>query len=299
MELIFLGTSSGTPTKTRNVSGVVVKEIDKKEWCLIDCGEGTQHQILKTKLSLNKLKAIFITHIHGDHCYGLPGLLASAGMGGRKEALTIVGSQEVFDYIEAVNSITELHLPYELLFVNVDKLDEEKIGTFKVSSIALSHRVSSFAYVFELNTATIKLNITKLKKVGIPPAPYWGILQSGKDIEFNNKKHKAIEYTETLKTSKKIIVCGDNDQPDLLKEKSVKADVIVHEATYTHKDFLKIGNGPMHSSALKIAEFAENIGLKNLVLTHFSPRYQEEPSAKNNIFEIESEAKAVFKGPGC
>ena len=90
MNLKFLGTSAGVPTKNRNVSGVALRESKGKGWYLIDCGEGTQHQVLHTKLSFHSLKAIFITHVHGDHCYGLPGILASAGMGGRKAPLTIV-----------------------------------------------------------------------------------------------------------------------------------------------------------------------------------------------------------------
>jgi len=85
MELIFLGTSSGTPTKSRNVSAVAIKKQNNKSWYLIDCGEGTQHQILRTKLSLLHLNTICITHIHGDHCYGLPGLFASASMDTRKD----------------------------------------------------------------------------------------------------------------------------------------------------------------------------------------------------------------------
>ncbi|MCJ8299455.1 MAG: MBL fold metallo-hydrolase, partial [Pseudomonadales bacterium] len=78
MELIFLGTSAGSPTKRRNVSACALRKFGAKRWYLIDCGEGTQQQILHTKLSLVLLEAIFITHVHGDHCYGLPGLLASA-----------------------------------------------------------------------------------------------------------------------------------------------------------------------------------------------------------------------------
>ena len=85
MELTFLGTSSGTPTRTRNVSAMAIKRANSKDWYLVDCGEGTQHQVLRTSLSLQRLRAIFITHVHGDHCYGLPGLLASAAMAGRTE----------------------------------------------------------------------------------------------------------------------------------------------------------------------------------------------------------------------
>ena len=80
MEFIFLGTSSGSPTKQRNVSGRALKSSRRKSWCLVDCGEGTQHQLLHTPLALSRLSAIMITHVHGDHCFGLPGLLASAAM---------------------------------------------------------------------------------------------------------------------------------------------------------------------------------------------------------------------------
>jgi ribonuclease Z len=91
MEFTFLGTSSGTPTKSRNVSGLALSAKMSKPWYLVDCGEGTQHQILRTRYYLNNLKVIFITHIHGDHCYGLPGILAGASMAGRTAPLTIIG----------------------------------------------------------------------------------------------------------------------------------------------------------------------------------------------------------------
>ena len=90
MNLLFLGTSAGVPTKTRNVSGVALHESKGKGWYLVDCGEGTQHQVLHTKLTFHSLKAILITHVHGDHCYGLPGILASAAMGGRTAPLPLV-----------------------------------------------------------------------------------------------------------------------------------------------------------------------------------------------------------------
>ena len=114
----FLGTSSGTPTKQRNVSGLALQESKGRGWYLIDCGEATQHQLLHTKLSLNTLKGIFITHVHGDHCYGLPGLLGSAGMTGRTEPLTIVAPAGIREWIEATQRFTEFHLSFELNFVS-------------------------------------------------------------------------------------------------------------------------------------------------------------------------------------
>jgi len=112
MEITLLGTSSGTPTKTRNVSGTAIRKANSKSWYLVDCGEGTQHQILRTNLSLNHLQTIFITHIHGDHCYGLPGLLASAALSGRTVPLTIVGPRAINDFFTAIQKTTQLRLSY-------------------------------------------------------------------------------------------------------------------------------------------------------------------------------------------
>ena len=99
MEITFLGTSSGVPTKNRNVSGLAIKKQDSKSWFLVDCGEGTQQQLLQTKLSLKYLTAICITHVHGDHCYGMPGLLATTAMSGRTEPITIIAPEGIITHI--------------------------------------------------------------------------------------------------------------------------------------------------------------------------------------------------------
>ena len=122
MELQFLGTSSGTPTRSRNLSALALRTESSRQWCLIDCGEATQHRILRTSLSLMTLRAIFITHIHGDHCYGLPGVLASAGMLNRSEALSIIGPPSIGRFIDCVLETTELRLPYPVQFISVEAL---------------------------------------------------------------------------------------------------------------------------------------------------------------------------------
>ena len=122
MEVIFLGTSSGVPTKHRNVTAIAVKMLKSKSWYLVDCGEGTQHQILHTNLSLNNLQAIFITHVHGDHCYGLPGLLASAAMSGRTNSLTIIGPGNIREFIENTQKTTQMRLSFNINFIDVEKV---------------------------------------------------------------------------------------------------------------------------------------------------------------------------------
>jgi len=298
MELIFLGTSSGVPTKSRNVSGLVFKKQTSKNWYLVDCGEGTQHQLLHTKLSLKYLKAIFITHIHGDHCYGLPGLLATTAMSGRNEPLTIVAPKGIQEFIQAVIKTSDLFLNYEINFVDVNTLDSNlQFEDFNVSAIELSHRVPSFGYAFIEKLTNRKLDVKLLEKLNIPRGEIWGKLQKGESIELDSGK--IVQATDCYlpeSMPRKVIICGDNDDPSLLKEEANNANLIVHESTYTEETEQKIGSGRQHCSAESIAKFAESISIKNLILTHFSPRYQQEEDKKPSIYNIQNEASEHYSG---
>jgi ribonuclease Z len=297
MEILFLGTSSGTPTKTRNVSGLALRSLQSGHWSLVDCGEGTQHRILHTSLSLRSLRAIFITHVHGDHCYGLPGLLASAGMLNRTEPICIAGPLAVHEFVRGVMDSTQLRLPYPVQFVDVDELDNAAIlPDFGVRATALSHRVPSYAYSFTEKTVENKLDVARLAGDGIAPGPSWGQMQQGIDVVLpDGRSLRARDYLLPPRKPRKIIVGGDNDRPELLAREAQGADVLVHEATYTEEILEKIGPAPQHSSARRVARFAAEAGIVNLVLTHFSPRYQEQggPLA---LADIEAEARAEYQG---
>ncbi len=298
MELTFLGTSSGTPTKTRNVSALALREKDKKTWCLIDCGEGTQHQLLRTPLSLLQLQLICITHVHGDHCYGLPGLLASASMNGRTSKLHIIGPVAIQTMIEMMMSLSDSHLSFEIDFHDVNNFDTKKLDCdFSLEVIKLSHRVPSFAYAFIAKNKHRKLDTKKLQKDLVPAGPIWGRLQKGEDVVIENDKLiKASDYLLPMKKNQKVIIGGDNDTPDLLAESAKDAEVIIHESTYTNEMAIKAGPGPQHSCAKRVAQFAETVGVENLILTHFSARYQNNVNKKPSIEDIESEASSYFNG---
>jgi ribonuclease Z len=297
MEIQFLGTSSGTPTKTRNTSALAIRAIGSRHWFLIDCGEGTQHRILHTNLSLRTLQAVFITHIHGDHCYGLPGLLASAAMNNRTEPMVIVGPPTVRHFTECVLDASQVQLPYPLEFINIEDAPETRLlPDFDVVATALSHRVPSFAYSFSEKAVDNKLDAAKLERDNIPRGPVRGRIQQGEDVVMpDGRTVRARDYILPRRKRRKIIISGDNDMPGLLAAEAQTAEALVHEATYTEDVLNKVGPSPQHSSAKRVAQFANDAKIKNLVLTHFSPRYQERDGALL-ISDIDAEARAVYTG---
>ncbi|GAA3529271.1 ribonuclease Z [Zobellella aerophila] len=298
MDIIFLGTSSGTPTKTRNLSGVALRKAGSKPWFLIDCGEGTQHRLLHTNLSLNSLQAVCITHVHGDHCYGLPGLLASATMSGRSAALTIIGPAAIREFIEATQKATQLRLSYPVNFVDVAGMSGVFDGDgFDIDAVALSHRVPSFAYVFVETGLSRKLDVTRLKADAIESGPVWGQLQRGEDVILpDGRVICSRDYLLEVRKPRKVIISGDNDTPALLAESAKSAHVLVHEATYTEAVAEKVGAGPRHSSAKAVAQFAAEAAIANLILTHFSPRYKDSGGSGLTIGDIELEARTCYAG---
>jgi len=295
LEIIFLGTSSGVPTKSRNVSAVAVEVGQSKSWFLVDCGEATQHQLQHCRLSLKNLRAIAITHVHGDHCYGLPGLLASAGMTERTDSLVIIAPEGIKPWLETTMEMTQMYLPYSLEFIATEKLAEQQFDDVKITITPLSHRVPSFAYGFTQSLSQRVLKSEALKLAGLPQGPLWGELQSGSDVEFNNKTFLASDYVQTLQHKNKVVICGDNDNPNLLKSMCIDADVLVHESTYT-EDMADKASNVGHSYATQVAQFAEEVSVPHLILTHFSARYQSNKEGEGSVEQMRVEAKRVFSG---
>lgn len=297
MKIIFLGTSSGTPTKNRNVSAQIIKRAQSKQWSLVDCGEGTQHRLLHTRLSLHHLHTIYITHVHGDHCYGLPGLLATASMSGRKSPLRMVAPGGIQVLIETVLQTTDLRISYPLQFVPIEEITERwDGGEFDVEIRALSHRVPSYAFGFYEKPGARKLDIEKLAADNIPSGPHWGQIQKGENVMLSDGRYiHAEQYLVAPPAPRKIIIAGDNDKPALLEDCAKDANVLVHEATYTDEVAQRVGPRPQHSSAKTVAQFAEQTQLPNLVLTHFSPRYQDDGS-DSPLRQLEEEARAYYHG---
>jgi len=330
LQLTFLGTSAGVPTKQRNVTALAIECLNpylagsnqqqskkSRPWILIDCGEGTQQQLLHTKLSLHKLTAICITHVHGDHCYGLPGLLASAAMSGRKEVLTLIAPKAISKLLDAVTLTTELRFPFAINFMAIEDLPSQPNNESQVSisldnqqQLAinihpLSHRVPSYGFSITQTIMRRTLNTDKLLAADIPASKWWGKLQQGQDvITEDGKQLHAADYVDNEEQRTRVLIAGDNDTPSLLASALRDTDLLVHEATYTSETLAKIQAknpdfDPMHSSAQLVGKFAQDISLPNLILTHFSARYQgfDNPNSKTpNMGHIRLDAESVYHG---
>jgi ribonuclease Z len=300
MRFTFLGTSAGVPTRDRNVTGLAIAMEHHRDWYLVDCGEGTQHQLQHTRYSPAKLRAIFITHVHGDHCYGLPGLIASAQMGGRSEPLTICAPAGIAEFIDATRRYTDLQrLTYPLHFVRSDTADFcYDDGQFRVDSTELSHRVPSYGYRFVEHVQERHLDIDKLAAMGIPRGPLWGELQHGHSVQLENGRVIAPQdVCLPPRTPRCIVVGGDNDRPELLADKLNGSDVLIHEATFTEDVLAQVGPKFQHSTAAQVAATAQQAQLPHLILTHFSQRYRRHaPAGEHSLQDLYNEARIHYAG---
>ncbi|WP_281646543.1 ribonuclease Z [Parendozoicomonas sp. Alg238-R29] len=300
MRLTFLGTAAGLPSRDRNVTALILAKDDSKEWCLIDCGEGTQHRLLGSRYTLKRLQAIFITHVHGDHMFGLPGLITSASMQGRTEPLVICAPDGVESFVRhSLACAAVSQLPFELIFKASDKDGfEYSTSDYKVTSHPLSHRVPCFAYGFDEQPDIDHLCPEKLAQLGIPRGPLWGLLQQGKPVTLPDGR--IVDSSMVREPSPKgrfAVIGGDNDQPEILHDVLTKADILVHEATFSTSVREKVGGQWMHSTPAQVGTAAEKAGVKHVILTHFSNRYQKRPRpGQFGVEELREEAKAVYSG---
>jgi ribonuclease Z len=327
LQLTFLGTSAGVPTKQRNVTALAIECLNpyfsgsmqhnkkSRPWLLIDCGEGTQQQLLHTKLSLHQLTAICITHVHGDHCYGLPGLLASAAMSGRTAPLTLIAPKAIAKLLDTFTVTTELYFPFAIHFMAIEEILSEQDGKVNINIdhqqqldidiTPLSHRVPSHAFGITQTISHRTLNTDKLKIDAIPAGSLWGRLQQGEDVQTESGQQlRSEEYVYNDDRRTRIVVAGDNDTPACLTSALIDTDLWVHEGTYTSELLTKIkaknsAFDPMHSSAQQVGKFAQDIGIDNLILTHFSARYQsfDNPNSRTpNMGHIRLDAEKDYQG---
>ncbi|MCW8820635.1 MAG: MBL fold metallo-hydrolase, partial [Sulfurovum sp.] len=174
MQLTFLGTSAGKPTLERNVSALALEFDQDNKWYLFDCGEATQHQIIRSRLSIGKLDTIFITHLHGDHYYGLPGLLSTKKLDTAFRPLTIYGPKGIKKFLKCVMDVSSENLGYVLQIIEFEAEETFVFDKFSLKILALEHSIESFAFYVKENDINNKINEEKLREIGLEPSPLYG-----------------------------------------------------------------------------------------------------------------------------
>jgi len=293
MKITFLGTSAGKPTKERNVSALALELDQDNKWFLFDCGEATQHQILKTSLSVGKLSAIFITHLHGDHYYGLPGLLSSKTLDKALSPLTIYGAKGIKKFIECVIDISYEHLGYKLKIIEIEADTLLHFERFSLKILPLIHSIESFAYLIDEYDITNKLDEEKLRLEGLKPSPLYGELKRGKNIIYQGKEFLSSEYMLSPILGRRVIIAGDNSEPNILGEYLDRLDLLVHESTYTQEVYNALPTKFLHTTAKKLGEATQKHHVKNLIATHISARYSQ--GSSYNVQMICDEIKSSYK----
>lgn len=292
MQITFLGTSSGVPTRSRNVSSVALRLPQRAELWLFDCGEGTQHQILRSELKISQLSRIFITHMHGDHIFGLMGLLASCGLAGNVQRIDIYGPPGLSEYLQACQRYSHTHLSYPIkvhaVRPGIIYEDEE----FVVSCGALHHRVTAFGYRIAEKDRSGRFDIEKAKAMEIPPGRVYGQLKRGETVTLpDGRVFHGKDFCGETEIGRKIAYCTDTVYCDGAVDLAQDVDVLIHESTFAHQD-ADMAFQRLHSTSTMAAQTALNARAHNLIMTHFSPRYA--PGNNLELKDLLKEARAIF-----
>lgn len=274
MQFTFLGTSAGKPTRERNVSALGLELDQDTQWYLFDCGEGTQHQLLRSRLSIGKLSTIFITHMHGDHYYGLPGLLSSKKLDKALNPLHIYGPKGIRNFIECVmHDISYEKLGYQLTITEYSPQEEYTFDKFSLKVLPLVHSVESHAFYIKEYDTSNRLDEEKLKAIGLEPSPLYGELKKGKCVIFEGREIDPHSFMHEPKIGRRVIIAGDNETPEILGGYLDAIDLLVHECTYLQETYEKLPVSVQHTTARDLGICAEKHHVRNLIATHINPRY--------------------------
>lgn len=277
MELTFLGTGAGVPAKHRNVSSIALDLSQERgtTW-LFDCGEATQHQILYTSIKPRRIEKIFITHLHGDHIFGLPGLLSSRSFQDGDALLTIYGPKGIKDFVNITLKVSSTHLRYSLKIIEMDKGIVFEDEQFIVEARKLEHGITCYGYRIIEKDQKGALQVEKLRGLGIEPGPIFKKLKDGETISLDNGQTiNGNDYVGPPRRGRKLAILGDTRYTINAIKLAKDVDLLVHEATFGNCDEA-IAYDYFHSTAAQAGEVARLAQAKNLILTHISSRYQGE-----------------------
>lgn len=289
IKLTFLGTSGAIPSIKRNHTAILLSY--KKENILIDCGEGTQRQFKKARISPTKITRLLITHWHGDHVLGIPGLLQTLSFNDYKRTLFIYGPKGLKKNIENVlKAFPSVMVSDRMkgLKIKVEEVDGKFLETeeFYIESRKMNHGIASNAYIF-VKKGQRRIDKKKLRKSKLPHTPIIQKLKEGKNIKYKGKKYLAKNLTY-MEGEKKISFVLDTAKNERITPFVKNSDLLIMESSYS--DELKsLAKKHKHMTVKQVAEISKRAKVKKLFLTHLSDRYER------NFEKILKESKQIFR----
>ena len=283
MKLVFLGTSAAQPTAERGMTCICL--VLDREILMFDAGEGAQIAFQKSKLGWNKKIRVFVTHMHGDHCVGILGLLQTMSLQNRTESVDIYGPAGIEEFIAANLKILNFGLTFPVRIIRIKEGEVCDDPGYTVHVCEAKHSIPAYSYRFTEKDRPGKFYPEKAKSLGVPEGKMWHDLQSGNEIKIGDKTIKPSDVTGEKRKGIKIGISGDTRPTAKLTEFFKDCNYMTFDSTYsdTLRDKAKEN---YHSTAAEAAELAKKAGVTNLILTHFSARYEA-------VDELVNEAKTI------
>jgi ribonuclease Z len=285
MQIVFLGTSGSWPTPKRNVSAVAIKR--GPEIVLFDCGEGTQRQFMQSRLSFMQVSRVFLSHFHGDHFLGLPGMVQSMSMNGRETPLEVYGPRGVEQLVGELLSLGYFTPGFAVKAKEIPSGGQVDCGEYVVRTFEAVHTVPATSYVLEEKDRPGRFDVERAEALGVPTGPMYSRLQEGEAVRLGDRTVRPEDVLGPPRRGRKVVYTGDTMPHEALVEIAHHADVLIHDAT-SDAALEEKANRYGHSSSRQAAEVAKEAEVGLLVLTHLSPRYEDATT-------LLEDAKKVFE----
>lgn len=275
-EITILGCGAATPTLKHAPSAQAVNW--QGRWILLDCGEGLQTNLRRYKIPLQKIDVICISHMHGDHVLGLPGLLGSMNLFGRERSLRIAGPSAIESYVRQALELTETYVRFPLEFIDCVGLDGDSViewGDNVIRSFAVKHRIEAYGFTFVHCPTTHRLYKDSIVRHGLTRSEIVS-LKAGSDVtRGDGSVLRVAEHCEPLKPAINYTYSGDTRPTRAVTEAARDADILYHEATFLH-ELAATAKSTGHSTAQEAAKLGLEAGARLLILGHLSSRYRDE-----------------------
>lgn len=274
MKVVFLGTGGTIPTERRKHPTLAIRR--GGEVFLFDCGEGAQTQIFKARLGIAPIRAILVSHLHGDHVLGIPGLLMTMTQSNRSQPLLVIGPAGVTKWIRNIYEDLTFHSFFHISVREVEPGPVLVSSQYQIHAFSLEHSIPTLGYRFQEAERPGRFQVEEALRLGVPRGPLWGQLQSGYTVRLEGGKQ--VHPQQVLGPSRpglKIVYAVDSRPCKETVQAAFEADILIHDGMFLSEDLDK-AQARGHSTVAEAAQVALNAKARRLVLTHISPRYRGE-----------------------